>query len=193
MKCRPARPGLHVLAKLHVHEAVGEGGGHGCGDSRVLHTVTRRADIPAVGDFVEIAQAAVKDQFVGGHLQGAVRRRQLVEEQDAAPLARPFAGDHPVYLLVFAVGDGESAHIHGFTLCEAHVDELDAYLVRDAADDGGLAEAWCPPDHQRGKDVRQLWMLRQRPELHSEDFLQLGGGDAVVHVNEGACFLGHII
>ena len=41
--------------------------------------------------------------------------------------------------------------------------------------------------------MRQVRMLRQRPELHSEDFLQLGGGDAVVHVDEGVGFLSHIL
>ena len=56
---------------------------------------------------------------------------------------------------------------------KADINELDAHLVRDAADDGGLAQSRHAPDHQREKDMRQLGMLRKRPELHAEDFLQL--------------------
>ena len=32
---------------------------------------------------------------------------------------------------------------------------------------------------------------RQSLELHPEDLLQLGGGNAVVHVNEVVCFFYH--
>ena len=188
---RPVRPGFHVLAKLHVHEAVGERGGHCCGDRRVLHAVAGGADVPAVGDLVEIAEPAVKDQFVCGDLQGAVGGGQFVEEENAASLPWPFAGDHPVDFLVLAVGNGKTADVHGLPLGEAHVNELDAHFVCNASDDGGLAEARCSPDHQRREDFRQFGVLRQSLELHPEDLLQLGGGNAVVHVNEVVCFFYH--
>ena len=181
----PGDPALGVLAQLHVQEAVREGGGHRRGDGAVAGAVAGGADVPAVGDAVELAEAAVEDELVGGDLERAVGGGDLVEEDDAAArrVAGPVARDEPLHAV--RAGDGQAADVDRLALGEAHVDEADAGLARGVAQDRGLAEPGRAPDHERRQLRRPLGILRQRVELEVHQPAQLRGGDAVVGVEGG--------
>ena len=137
-----------------MEETIGESAGHGAGDCPVFDAVSCREDVPSGRDFVEVAEPTVEDEFIAGDLQGAVGCGEFVEHDDAAGfgIARPFGGDQPFDAVVFR--NGESAHIDGFPLCEADVDESDLEFFRDLLHHGGFSYSGRAPDHERRNHCR---------------------------------------
>ena len=85
-------------------------------------------------------------------------------------------------MVVVGVGDGEAPDVHRLALGEADVDEADAELVRDIAQDGGLPDAGGAPDHQRGELGGEPGVGEEGLHLVEDEVVQLLGADPVVHV-----------
>ena len=79
-------------------------------------------------------------------------------------------------------GDGQPADVHGFPLCQTHVDEADAEIFRRLPEDAGLAKPRRAPDHQRRQQFGLTRVPRQGVEIHPQQMRKFRSGDPVVHV-----------
>ncbi len=69
----PFAPAFDIAFEFDMKEAVGQRAGHGGGDGAVLGAVAGGADVPSFRHAVEISQAPVEDEFIGGDLQGVAQ------------------------------------------------------------------------------------------------------------------------
>ena len=192
----PLAPLLVISVKLDVHEAVGQSRGHAQGYGTVSREVAGRHDVPAIRDFVEVADLAVEDELVSSHLARLVTRGDLIEEDDplGVGVTWPEVGRVPLHDSLVLVDRGKTTDVDRLHLSQADVYEPDAELLSDLADDRALTDTRRRVDEDRRDGSGHAGVLDDELAVRHEDLFELAHAHAVVCVDsDGVILCSHFL
>lgn len=141
---------VDVRGDGEMDETVGEWCGHVEHRRAIFLAVARGPDEPAIGNPVG-PHAPVEDELLCDPLERGRRHVDLVEEEDASPLARKELGRIPARKAVPC--DRQAAQVRGRQLAQPQVDQFQPVRASDLGDDAGLPHPRRPPDHHAQSQV----------------------------------------